>query len=543
MDEEKQLTPARDELREEPVLLQEAGLDEIDDGTCRHEDPDEKQPETPGEDDRAAEPVKEETEEKEREEKEEQPEDSEEEEEEVPERPDYDQELVEILRSDLPDAEKKDRLADYHHNDIASALSLLTREERIRLYRMLGMEEVSEVFAYLDDPAEYLAELDVEKAADIVEKMDADDAIDILEELDDAQAEEIMRHMDEESRADISLIKSYDDDEIGSKMTTNFIAIVRGLTVKQAMRSLVDQAADNDNLGTIYVLEPDGVFHGAITLQDLIIAREGTDLEQLVTTSYPYVYDKESVDECIEQLKDYSEDSIPVLDTDKHLLGVITSQDLVEVVDEEMGEDYAKLAGLTAEEDLNETIGESMKKRIPWLVLLMMLGLGVSSVIGVFEPVMQQLTLIVTFQSLILDMAGNVGTQSLAVTIRVLTDENLTAMQKLKLVWKEIRVGFANGLLLGAISCVFAGFYIHFAKDYAWGPSFAVSGCIGLSLLVAMIISSMMGTVIPMFFKKIKVDPAVASGPLIPTVTDLVAVVTYYGMAWLLLLNVLHMGA
>lgn len=184
-----------------------------------------------------------------------------------------------------------------------------------------------------------------------------------------------------------------------------------------------------------------------------------------------------------------------------------------------------------------------MKKRIPWLVLLMMLGLVVSSVIGIFEPVMQQLTLVVTFQSLILDMAGNVGTQSLAVTIRVLTDENLTGKQKLQLVWKEIRVGFCNGLLLGVISCIFAGFYIHLAKGYPWMSSFAVSGCIGLSLLLAMVISSLMGTVIPMFFKKIKVDPAVASGPLITTVNDLVAVVTYYGTAWILLLNILHLGA
>lgn len=117
-------------------------------------------------------------------------------------------------------------------------------------------------------------------------------------------------------------------------MTTNYIAIKRGISVKQAMRSVVNQAAENDNLMTIYVLDNDDTFYGAITLQDLIIAREYMNLEELITTSYPYVYAHETVDECIEQLKDYSEDSIPVLDNDKHLLGVITSQDLVEVVDE-----------------------------------------------------------------------------------------------------------------------------------------------------------------------------------------------------------------
>ena len=458
---------------------------------------------------------------------------------EVPEHPDYAQEIASLLRGELSLTEKRERLADYHANDLADALPLLSREERLTLYRLIGADEVSEVFAYLEDPGEYISELDIEKAADIIENMDADDAVDFLEDLDDDQQQAIIQHMDAESRADISLIQSYDEDEIGSKMTTNYIAITRGISVKQAMRALVEQAAENDNLSTIDVLEADGTFHGAITLQDLIIAREYTDLESLVTVSYPYVYDHETVDQCIEDLKDYSEDSIPVLSHEKQLLGVITSQDRVEVVDEEMGEDYAKFAGLTAEEDLNETLGQSMKKHISWLLILMVLGLGVSSVVGLFEPVMAQLTMVVAFQSLVLDMAGNAGTQSLAVTIRVLMDENLTGKQKGHLVLKEARVGLANGAVLGLIALLFCGLYIHLAKQFPWDHSFLVSGCIGIALWVAMFISSVTGTVIPLFFKKLGVDPAVASGPLITTINDLVAVVTYYGLAWVLLINMM----
>lgn len=146
------------------------------------------------------------------------------------------------------------------------------------------------------------------------------------------------------------------------------------------------------------------------------------------------------------------------------------------------------------------------------------------------------------FQSLILDMAGNVGTQSLAVTIRVLMDENLTFKQKGHLVVKEMRVGFFNGLLLGILSFIFVGIYIHLVKHKSMTFAFAISGCIGASLILAMLISSAVGTLVPLFFKKIKVDPAVASGPLITTVNDLVAVVTYYGMSWMLLLNVMHLA-
>ena len=232
-----------------------------------------------------------------------------------------------------------------------------------------------------------------------------------------------------------------------------------------------------------------------------------------------------------------------MLDDGNKLLGVITSQNIIEAVDDEMGDDYAKFAGLTAEEDLNETIKESMKKRMPWLLVLLGLGIVVSSVVGVFEKVVAQLTLIMAFQSLILDMAGNVGTQSLAVTIRVLTDENLSFRQKTGLVFKEMRVGLCNGLLLGSISFLLIGFYIMLFKQKAALFSFAVSGCIGISLLLAMLISSAVGTLIPLFFKKIKIDPAVASGPLITTVNDLVAVVSYYGLSWLLLLKCFHFSA
>ena len=221
---------------------------------------------------------------------------------------------------------------------------------------------------------------------------------------------------------------------------------------------------------------------------------------------------------------------------------MITSQSLVQVVDDEMGEDYARLAGLTAEEDLSEPLVQSMKKRLPWLMVLLGLGMLVSSVVSAFEQVVSRLTLIMCFQSLILDMAGNVGTQSLAVTIRVLMDENLTLRQKFGLVAKEMRIGSANGLLLGVAAFGLLGLYICLVMGRTPLTAFAVSGCIGLSLLVAMIISSAMGTLIPLFFKKINVDPAVASGPLITTVSDLVAVVTYYGLSWLLLLNLLHLA-
>ena len=306
------------------------------------------------------------------------------------------------------------------------------------------------------------------------------------------------------------------------------------------MSELIHQAAENDNISTIYVVDQNETFYGAIDLKDLIIAREGTDLKGIMTCSYPYVYARSSIEDCIPQLMDYSEDSIPVLDNENKLIGVITARDLVEVVGDELNEDYAKFAGLSTEEDLEEPIVLSVKKRLPWLFILLVMGLGVSATVGLFESIVAQLPIIMCFQSLILDMSGNVGTQSLAVAIRVLMDKQLSGKQKLSLILKESRVGLTNGCILGLLSFLVIGGYLTL-KGNAVSFAFAVSGCLGAAMILSMLISSLSGTIIPIFFQKIGVDPAVASGPLITTVNDLVAVISYYGLSWIILINLLHL--
>ena len=449
------------------------------------------------------------------------------------------EELLSIIRSGEANEVIAERLGDYHENDIADALEFLSKQERSVLYSILGTERSAEILSYSDDAAEYLSELRPQKAADILEDMDADDAVDVLEDVEPEQRENLINLIDEEAKQDIILIGSYGEDEIGSRMTTNFIEIERTLSVKQAMRSLVAQAEDNDNVSTIYVSDTDGSFYGALDLKDLIIAREGTPLEELVITSYPTVHAQETIRDCIKELKDYAEDSIPVLDENDKLIGVITSQDIVEAVDEEMGDDYAKLAGLSEEEEMNEPLLKSISKRLPWLIILLFLGLLVSSVVSIFEGVVSQLTLIVCFQSLILGMAGNVGTQSLAVTVRLISDEKLSFKEKLLLIFKEVRIALTNGLLLGILSFLAIGAYIALSKHTGWDYAFAVSGCVGAALVLSMLISGFVGTSIPLIFDKIGIDPAVASGPLITTINDLVAVVTYYGLAYLFLIQFL----
>lgn len=458
-------------------------------------------------------------------------------------KPDYESEIIRIIRSNDSPQIMRTRLEDYHENDISDIFSTLTVQERRKLYRILDISMLSAVFEYIneEEAGSYLNEMDLSKAADVISGMETDTAVDLLREIDKEKRLLLIELLDVTARKNIRLIASFDEDEIGSRMSTNFICIRESLTVKQAMSELIAQAEKNDNISTLFVVNEAGVYYGAIDLKELIIARQENPLEDLIITSFPYVYGHEDIDDCIEKLKDYSEDSIPVLDNNNQLLGVITAQNIIQVVDEEMGEDYAMLAGLTAEEDLSESLKESMKKRLPWLSVLLGLGLLVSSVVGAFEQVISQLTLITAFQSLILGMAGNVGTQSLAVTIRVLMNENLTVRQKLQLVLKEMKVGLSSGLVLGSLSFLLIGLFIFLFKGKDLLFSYAVSFCIGIAMVLAMLISSTTGTLIPIFFRKINIDPAAASGPLITTINDLVAVVAYYGTSWLLLIQVLQL--
>ncbi len=451
----------------------------------------------------------------------------------------YRQRILELIRSECSDGELSTALMDYHDYDIAGIFDELTRDEQDRLFAAIGHEATAGIVAYLDDAAEYLSEIEPEAAADIIERMDGDDALEVLEELDQRVREEVFELIENnEVKADIQLLDSYPDDVFGSRMSTNYIVIQRGLTVKKAMKELVSLAAENDNIHKIFVTEKDGSFYGAIDLKELIVARSTDPLEDLIYTAFPYVLDTEDIGESIERVRGYSEVLIPVLTAnEKKLVGVITSSSVTELVGETIGDDYAKLAALGSEEEEGEGLLAGLKKRIPWLIILLFLGLAVSAVVDLFEGVIAELPMIVSFQSLILGMAGNVGTQSLAVTVRSLgSDSTLTFGGGIRMILKETRVSLFNGLIVGLISFAIVAVYLLFGA-HAAVLALPVAGCVGGAMCFAMMISGFTGAAIPLSLHRVGVDPAVASGPLITTVNDLVAVVSYYGLAWALLLG------
>ena len=455
------------------------------------------------------------------------------------------QELLSLIRSKSKPSYIKEELENYHDSDIAEVICYLTEEERKKLYRILGKERVSNVFTYLENVEDYIAELENETAADLIELMDADDALDVLQELEEEDKKQITSLMEKDALEDVRLLASFEDDQIGSKMTTNYIIVKKNDTIKSAMKHLIKYSKENDNIYTLFVKDENGKFYGSIDLKDLIRAREDDNLEDIIHTQYPYVYSTELIEDCINDLKDASLDLYPVLNEKDELIGVITQDDLVEVVEDELTEDYAKLAGLNEAEEIDEPVFKSVKKRIVWLVCLLILGMFISLVVSQFETVIDGIPMIVFFQSVILGMSGNAGTQSLAVTIRGLMDEDLSRKKIAKMVFKEVRVGLTNGLILSIISFGAVSLFLYVRNTPILGETLRINdllliaGCVSGALIPAFILSSFIGCIVPIIFKKIKIDPAVASGPLITTLNDIVGIVSYYGLAMLLFRSVL----
>ncbi len=262
-------------------------------------------------------------------------------------------EIIRIIRNNLAPGKMQEEIGKYHEKDIALTLNSFTKEECQRLFRILHPENIANVLEYAENNAFYFQLLGIHQKTEVLSFMETSTVVELLQKLSKESRTTLLDLMRPDIRDEIRLISSFDEDEIGSKMSTNFISISNTSTIKTAVSELIRQAAENDNIDTLYVVDESKTFCGAIDLKDLIIAREGILLSEITTLSYPYLYAKMEIQDCIPFLRDYSEASIPVLDDENKLLGVVTSHDFIEILGDELNEDYAKLGGLSSEEDFS----------------------------------------------------------------------------------------------------------------------------------------------------------------------------------------------
>ncbi len=429
------------------------------------------------------------------------------------------------------------QMKDFHPREIASALDAVSCREREVLYRALSVSELASVLAYTDRPVQYIKEMNIRFAARVIAEFEPELACRVLRECGHAMRSLLLSALPDEDRSLQEMLLSYEEDTVAGKMSTQFVSMPYTAQVREAIAAIAEAAREHENLSVLYLESEEGIYYGAVSLQRLLLANRESTLDKIAVVGYPCVYEDDGIETALEVLRGDSALSVPVLSEENRILGAVTPTDLLDALDEELSDDYAKLAGLTEEEDADEPLFCGVKKRLPWLSLLLVLGLFVSSIVGLFEVVVAELPLIICFQSLILGMAGNAGTQSLAVTVRILSSDTDVRRERLRHIWKELRLGALNGLLLAGIAFFVTFLYMLLLKSVASSFASSVAGCISVALFLSVLIAGAVGAIVPTIFRRIGIDPAVASGPFITTLNDLVAVVVYYGLAWLLLLK------
>nr|WP_245799367.1 magnesium transporter [Virgibacillus siamensis] len=432
-------------------------------------------------------------------------------------------ELRQFLSSEQIDA-FREKFLEIHPYD--QALFFMDQPEAIRLeiYNFLSPEETADIMENieLEDIEPYFTEMDPRYAAMVFAEMSTDDAVDILNELDKDKVVSFLTIMDDEAAEEIKELLHYEEKTAGSIMTTEYMAIYQTQTVKETMAVLKEEAPEAETIYYMYVLDEDKHLVGVLSLRDLIIADNDVLIKEIMSEKIVSVSVAEDQEDVARMIRDYDFLALPVVDFQHHLLGIITVDDILDVMDEEASDDYSKLAGVSDMDRPNDTALLSAKKRLPWLIILLFLGMLTASLIGRFEDALSVAPVLAIFIPLIAGMAGNTGTQALAVAVRGLATGEYGKQGKLKLIVREALTGLITGTVCGI---VITGII------YLWKGEFFLGVLVGLSIMATLIVATLAGSLVPIVMDKFHIDPAVASGPFITTINDIISILIYFGMA------------
>ncbi|MGM7700932.1 magnesium transporter [Pseudalkalibacillus sp. Hm43] len=418
----------------------------------------------------------------------------------------------------------REQFLDMHPYDQTRLFTDLEEELRMRIYRYLSPEEMAEIFEKIEieDTKDYLFEMQPFYAAEMLGEMYADDAVDVLNDLEAEQLASYLTIMDDEAAQEIKDLLHYEEKTAGSIMTTEFVSIRAHQTVIEAMQILRKEAPDAETIYYVFVVDEHKKLAGVISLRDLIIAEETTLVSDVMNDRVVSISVGEDQEEAARMMKDYDFLALPVVDFQNHLLGIITVDDIVDVIDEEASEDYSKLAAVSDMDSADRNPLQAAKRRLPWLVILLFLGTITASLIGQFEDTLNQVAILAVFIPLIAGMAGNTGTQALAVAVRGIATGDTDKENLRSLILREAGTGLITGTTCGIVITIIV---------YLWQSSIYLGLLVGVSILFTLVVATLAGALIPLFMHKLKIDPAVASGPFITTINDIISVLIYFGMA------------
>ena len=407
------------------------------------------------------------------------------------------------------------------------------------VFRYLNDEEQTQVFSIMVDDGqavEFLVELDdtlianllenetPERIATVIQESSANDQSFILSTLEDEQAQSVIELLKTEEQEEIEELMGYPEDSAGAMMTTNVFTLYQNTTCRDALKSLQDQS-EAEMVFYLYITDDDDRLVGVASLRALATTPPDTILQDIMVKRVHTVRPETDQEEVAQIVAQYNYLAVPVLDADDQLLGIVTVDDVVDVIREEATEDFLQMAGAGKDREiLLKSSWENARARLPWLFASWIGGIFAASIIGTFEHLLESMIALAAFIPVIIGMGGNIGTQSSTIIVRGIATGRIEIGSELKVMWKEVRVGIILGALYGLLLGVFAKFRFIDAD-----PMLGI--VVGLSIGCSMLIAVAVGTFIPMFLRKVDIDPAIATGPFVTTSIDILGVLFYFVIA------------
>ena len=420
------------------------------------------------------------------------------------------------------------KLNELHHADIAEILEELNVDQSTYIIKLLESDKTSEILMELDEDfrEQILNNLSPNEIAKEIEELDTDDATDIISELSvEKQKKVISKIIDAEHKADIKELLKYDEDSAGGLMAKELVKVNENWTVTKCVKEMRIQAAEVTRVHSIYVVNDKDKLIGRLSLKDLLVANPRSSIKSVYIPKVDFVNVHDEAESVANIMQKYDLEAIPVVDDKNTLLGRITIDDIVDLIKEEAEKDYQLAAGILQDVDVDDTIFELSRARLPWLLLGLLGGIGAAVVMGAFDDILAKHQILFYFTPLIAAMAGNVGVQSSAIIVQGLANDDIRGSVNNRLI-KETFLSILNGVILSVILFLFI---------MISGEEYLVALAISISLVIVIIVAGIIGTFIPLFLEKRGVDPAIATGPFITTSNDIFGILIYFYIAKLIL--------
>lgn len=412
-----------------------------------------------------------------------------------------------------------------HPTEVAQVLEDVSPEFQEIILKQLPKEVISEALAEMDAemyPGYLLTRLKPDVTADFIKELALDDAVDLMAQIPDDYRKEVLRYLTQEEKQAIRQLLKYDEETAGGLMNPDVIAVKEKMYKLDALREVVRQSEKGEDFYTIYVLDEERHLVGYLTVKALFQARNGELVENIMESEVISVTAQDDQEEVAKKMSQYNLPTLPVVDEENRLIGRITFDDILDVMEEETTEDILNFAGVSEDENLRGGWANSVRSRVPWLLINLCTASTAAFVLSQFEEIITEMAVLATFMPIIAGVAGNGATQTLAVTIRRISTDGIPARKAFSVILKEVSVGVINGLMIGAMVSMGA---MYFNEDYRLG------GVVGFAMCGNLILAGLMGSLVPITLERLGIDPAVASSILITAFTDILGYLFLFSLA------------